>query len=139
MKKGVRIMKEKLAYLLETKGMKPIQLARESGLGASAIYDILNGRLNDMKIGIDKAIKIAETLGVTVEYLYDLERPAVRVEVSETTIAGESVETLDIEVPPCVPAGSNAQQFVDRFSALSAEGQIKVLAYIDDLAASGKY
>ena len=66
-------MKEKLAQLLEACGMRPSQLARAAGLTTSTVDDILKGKTNELNIGVDKMLKIAAVLGVSVESLYERE------------------------------------------------------------------
>lgn len=63
-------MRERLAQILQERSMRPAQLAATTGLSTSTIDDIIKGNTNEDNIGVRKVLKIARTLGVTVEYLY---------------------------------------------------------------------
>ena len=60
---------EKLAELLQTKGIKAGALARETGIPKSTIYSII--KRNNKNVDYSVMEKIAEFLGVPVEYFYD--------------------------------------------------------------------
>lgn len=107
-------MKEKLDELLKIRGMRPSQLAQAAGLRTSTVDDILKGKTNELNIGVDKMLKIAEVLGVSVETLYGRPEPAG---------AADRVE----------------QQLLEQFRALNMEGQEKAIAYLGDLVDTGKY
>lgn len=106
-------MKERLAQLLEARGMRPSQLAQAAGLGTSTVDDILKGKTNELNVGVDKMLKIAGVLGVSVESLYGRDEPH-RPDPAE-------------------------QQLLVLFRTLNVEGQEKALAYLGDLIDTGKY
>lgn len=75
---------EKLAKLLEDKKKKPGTLARETGISKNTIYSIL--RRNNTKVNYSYVEKIAENLGVPVEYFFDIqpvEAAPLKVETDE--------------------------------------------------------
>jgi len=104
-------MKELLEKLLRQRNIKPATFAKAVGLKTSTIDDILKGRTNELNVGVDKAIKIAQGLEISVEELYG---------VSEHKPVQE-------------------QEMILLFSQLNAAGQDKVLEYLNDLVATGKY
>lgn len=110
-------MKEKLEALLKDRGMRPSQLAQAAGLGTSTVDDILKGKTNELNIGVDKMLKIASVLGVSVELLYGRNEP-------------KSLYT---------PPEPRERQLLDRFRSLNEEGKEKALDYLGDLVDTGKY
>lgn len=110
-------MKEKLEALLKDRGMRPSQLAQAAGLGTSTVDDILKGKTNELNIGVDKMLKIASVLGVSVELLYGRNEPR----------------------SPYTPPEPQERQLLDRFRSLNDEGKEKVLDYLGDLVDTGKY
>ena len=110
-------MKEKLDELLKDRGMRPSQLAQAAGLGTSTVDDILKGKTNELNIGVDKMLKIASVLGVSVEMLYCRKEP------------------VSLHIPP----EPRERQLLDRFRSLNDEGKEKALDYLDDLVDTGKY
>jgi len=110
-------MKEKLNRLLKECNMKPAQLAQEANLGTSTVDDILKGKTNELNIGVDKMLRIAKVLNVTVEWLYS----------QNTSISVHN------ELEP------REKQLFDIFRSLNDEGKEKVLDYIHDIADTGKY
>ena len=109
-------MKEKLDELLKDRGMRPSQLAQAAGLGTST-DDILKGKTNELNIGVDKMLKIASVLGVSVELLYGRKEPSC------------------LHTPP----KPRERQLLDRFRSLNDEGKEKALDNLDDLIHTGKY
>lgn len=110
-------MKEKLEALLKDRGMRPSQLAQAAGLGTSTVDDILKGKTNELNIGVDKMLKIASVLGVSVELLYGRNEPK------------------SLYAPP----EPRERQLLDRFRSLNEEGKEKALDYLGDLVDTGKY
>ncbi|MEE0732823.1 MAG: helix-turn-helix transcriptional regulator [Acutalibacteraceae bacterium] len=110
-------MKERLEQLLEARNMKPAQLAQAAGLGTSTVDDIIKGKTNELNVGVDKMLRIASLLGVSVESLYGRDEP----------------------VTPYIPPEPAERQLLDRFRSLNAEGKEKALDYLDDLVDTGKY
>jgi DNA-binding XRE family transcriptional regulator len=56
--------------------MKLGTLASSIGISYSTMDSIINGNVDEMRIGVDKVLAIAEYFGVTVEELYG--RPVVQ-------------------------------------------------------------
>lgn len=110
-------MRERLEQLLEARGMRPSQLAQAAGLGTSTVDDIIKGKTNELNIGVDKMLKIASVLGVSVESLYGRAEP------------------VSLYSPP----DPTECQLLDRFRSLNEEGKEKALDYLDDLVDTGKY
>lgn len=102
---------EKLKNILRSRNMRPSQLAQAAGLSTSTVDDIIKGKTNELSVGVDKMLKIAEALGVTVEELYE---------------RGKSPDPGE-------------RQLLDRFRSLNEEGQEKALDYLGDLVDTGKY
>lgn len=74
------MLKEKLRQLLDEKHVKPATFANAIGLKTSTIDDILKGKTNDLNIGVDKVLRMAQWLGVTVEELYERDTPELTVQ-----------------------------------------------------------
>lgn len=110
-------MKERLEQLLETRGMRPSQLAQAAGLGTSTVDDILKGKTNELNVGVDKMLKIASVLGVSVESLYGRDEP------------------IGLYSPP----DPVECKLLEQFRLLNEEGKEKALGYLDDLVDTGKY
>ena len=62
---------EKLAELLQVKGIKAGTLAREIGIPKSTVYSII--KRNNKNVDYSVMEKIADFLGVPVEYFHDAE------------------------------------------------------------------
>lgn len=101
----------KIAELLRSQGMNKSQLARAAGLSTSTLDDIIKGKTDELAVGVDKMLRVALALGVTVEELYGRQKEK------------------DIK----------EQQLLDRFRSLNAEGKEKALDYLGDLVDTGKY
>lgn len=113
-------MKERLEQLLEARGMRPSQLAQAAGLRTSTVDDILKGKTNELNVGVDKMLKIAGVLGVSVESLYGRDTP----------------------VSPYQPVGGPdpaEQKLLSLFRNLNEEGKEKAIGYLGDLVDTGKY
>lgn len=102
---------EKLKIILRSRNMRPSQLAQAAGLSTSTVDDIIKGKTNELSVGVDKMLKIAEALGVTVEELYERGKPP----------------------------DPGERQLLDRFRSLNEEGREKALDYLGDLVDTGKY
>ena len=70
------MFKENVKKLLNERGMKLGTLASSIGISYSTMDSIINGNVDEMRIGVDKVLAIAEFFGVTVEELYG--RPVVQ-------------------------------------------------------------
>lgn len=65
-----------LKRLAREKGTNLKKVAEKCGIPPSTLYAISRGDTNFDNVGIGTAIKVAETLGMTVEELYTGEAPA---------------------------------------------------------------
>lgn len=65
----------KLSILLEKKNTNPNELAKQVGVSAQTIYSII--KRDSKKADIEVLLKIADILGVTVEYFVDDSKPYV--------------------------------------------------------------
>ena len=110
-------MKERLEQMLAERNMRPSALAKAAGLSTSTVDDIIKGKTNALNIGVDKMLKIANALNVSVESLYGRSEPASSCETSD----GTELRLLDL------------------FRMLNAEGMEKALDYIGDLVDMAKY
>ena len=113
-------MKERLEQLLEARGMRPSQLAQAAGLRTSTVDDILKGNTNELNVGVDKMLKIAGVLGVSVESLYGRDTP---VSPHQPAVGPDPAE----------------QKLLSLFRNLNEEGKEKAIGYRDDLVDTGKY
>ena len=110
-------MKERLEKILEDRNMRPSSLAKAAGLSTSTVDDIIKGKTNELNIGVNKMLKIANALGVSVESLYGRDEPAGPNELPDQT----------------------EQQLIDLFRMLNSEGKEKALDYLSDLVDMVKY
>ena len=110
-------MKDILVQLLNERNMRPAQLAQLAGISTSTVDDIVKGRANELNIGVDKMLRIANVLGVSVEYLYNRSEPSGLYQ----------------------PMNHDEVRLLDYFRLLNEEGQEKVLGYLVDLVDTGKY
>ena len=92
---GDGMFKENVKKLLNERGMKLGTLASSIGISYSTMDSIINGNVDEMRIGVDKVLAIAEYFGVTVEELYG--RPVVqKIEEVPARIAGLSAEESEL-------------------------------------------
>ena len=110
-------MKDILVQLLNERNMRPAQLAQLAGISTSTVDDIVKGRANELNIGVDKMLRIANVLGVSVEYLYNRSEPSGLYQ----------------------PMNHDEVRLLDYFRLLNEEGQEKALGYLVDLVDTGKY
>lgn len=101
-------MRERLLQIMEERGIKSAQLAAKAGLSTSTVADILSGKVNELNIGVSKVVKIADALGVSVEFLYGMPEP-------------EQIR------------GDQEQLLLGRFRELNEIGRARALAYLEDL------
>lgn len=101
-------MRERLLQIMEGRGIKSAQLAAKAGLSTSTVADILSGKVNELNIGVSKVVKIADALGVSVEFLYGMPEP-------------EQIR------------GDQEQLLLGRFRELNEIGRARALAYLEDL------
>lgn len=69
------MFKEKVKNLLSERDMKLGTLASSLGISYSTMDSIINGDVDEMRIGVDKVLAIAEYFNLSVEELYG--RPQV--------------------------------------------------------------
>ncbi len=110
-------MKDVLVQLLNDRNMRPAQLAQAAGISTSTVDDIVKGKANELNIGVDKMLRIANVLGVSVEYLYGRDEPQGFFQ----------------------PPDRDEVRLLDLFRLLNAEGKEKAVAYLEDLVDTGKY
>lgn len=110
-------VKERLKALMYSKSMNGVQLVQVAGVPKSTVYDILAGKANGLNIGVDKMLKIAAALDVTVEQLY-----------------GRSIPISLYRSPD-----PDEQRLLDQFNAMDDEGKEKAISYLEDLVDTGKY
>ena len=101
-------MRERLLQIMEERGIKSAQLAAKAGLSTSTVADILSGKVNELNVGVSKVVKIADALGVSVEFLYGMPEP-------------EQIR------------GDQEQLLLGRFRELNEIGRARALAYLEDL------
>ena len=101
-------MRERLLKIMEERGIKSAQLAAKAGLSTSTVADILSGKVNELNLGVSKVVKIADALGVSVEYLYGMPEP-------------EQIQNY------------NEQLLLSCFRDLNEIGRARALSYIEDL------
>ena len=106
------MLRNVLSQTLIARKVKPAALARELGLKTSTLDDILKGRVDELKIGVDKALRIADWIGKSVEEIYERKSP--------------TLSDVELELLSC-------------FRALNTEGQTRVSDNVRDLIASGNY
>ena len=94
-------MKERLKQILEARNMRSAQLAQAAGLSTSTVDDIIKGKTNELNIGVDKMLKIANALGVSVESLYDRDDPNKKASPHVQTLT--EGETILIELFRQIP------------------------------------
>lgn len=110
-------MKDILVQLLNEQNMRPAQLAQAAGISTSTVDDIVKGKANELNIGVDKMLRIANVLGVSVEFLYGRSEPPGFYQ----------------------PSDHDEAQLLEFFRKLNAEGKVKALGYLEDLVDTGKY
>lgn len=110
-------MKDILVQLLNDRNMRPAQLAQAAGISTSTVDDIVKGKANELNIGVDKMLRIANVLGVSVEYLYGRSEPQGFYQ----------------------PPDRAEVQLLDFFRMLNTEGKEKAIGYLEDLVDTGKY
>lgn len=101
-------MKEKLLQIMNERGIKSAQLAGLAGLSTSTVADILSGKVNELNVGVSKIVKIADALGVSVEFLYGVPEPEQAQNEQE-------------------------RQLLECFRDLNEIGRARALAYLEDL------
>ena len=68
-------MKEKLQSWIDDNKITRAEFARRSGVHYQTLTDVLRGKTADDAISVTNALKIAATMGMTVEALYDMQVP----------------------------------------------------------------
>jgi len=123
---------KRLTKAMEERGISQADLCRLTGLASSMVSHYCTGQRMP---SIAAALKIAKALGTTVSFLaYGDRRKSVAVgeQVEEAGVSYERERSL-------VGDNDDKEDLIDRICLLNLEGQTKVLAYIEDLLATGKY
>ncbi len=81
----------KLSILLEKNDTNPNELAKQVGVSAQTIYSII--KRDSKKADIEVLLKIADILGVTVEYFVDDSKPTIV--YSDTKLSSSDLKLLD--------------------------------------------
>lgn len=133
-------MKDKIEQYLKEKGITTAQFAREAGLSYNAVDNILKGKTDGLKVGVSKALKIAEAMGTTLEAIYGVKVAPVAASSPELFEHALKAEEKTEEESAVVPtANSEEMRLLNNYKKLNSEGRAKVLAYLDDLIATNKY
>ncbi|WP_339060045.1 helix-turn-helix transcriptional regulator [Tepidibacillus marianensis] len=91
------MFKENVKKLLNERSMKVGTLASTIGVSYSTMDSIINGNVDEMRIGVDKVLAIAEYFGVSVEELYG--RPVVKKVVEEVPVqAANDLSAEELEL-----------------------------------------
>lgn len=106
------MVREKLLKMLAERNIKPSVFAAKIGIKTSTLDDLLKGKTSEYNMGVDKIIKICKGLGISVEDLYGLQKPRL---------------------------SDNEAILLRNYHFLNAEGQEKLMGYLDDLLSSGRY
>lgn len=88
-------MRDMLLQLLNDQKLRPAQLAQAAGISTSTVDDIVKGRANELNIGVDKMLRIANVLGVSVEYLYGRNEPPGSCQSLSPDLSSEERELLE--------------------------------------------
>ena len=131
MPKGKAGFSKRLNEKLSEKKLSQADLCRLTGLASSMISHYCNGQRIP---SVPTAIKIAEALDTTIEELAlfksEKEESELIVAQGGGTYSGE-------------PLPNGLRRFersvLTKFRMLNKDGQVKVLAYVDDLLSTGKY
>jgi len=111
----------RLTEILAERGIKQADLCRLTGLASSMISHYCTGQRIP---SVPTIVKIAEALGTTVDYL---------------SFGDSSKAKHGMSLTPSFEYGNDEQFLIDMFRALNTKGQIKVIAYTEDLLSTGKY
>ena len=124
----------KLNEKMAEKGITQADLCRLTGLASSMISHYCAGQRIP---SIPVAIKIAEALDVTVDYLVHGEAsPMNEIPSGTLTIAEETIPYSTT----LTPKHDNSEETMTiKFRQLNGAGQAKVVSYIEDLLSSRKY
>ena len=117
------------------RGITQADLCRLTGLASSMISHYCTGQRIP---SVPAALKIAKVLRTTVDYLaYGNYTQAGGTADGTSTVAED--ETLYKAKPVIYECDINEQAVINKFRSLNAEGQAKVLDYVDDLMSVNKY
>ncbi|MCL2223087.1 MAG: helix-turn-helix transcriptional regulator [Oscillospiraceae bacterium] len=123
---------KRLTKAMEERGISQADLCRLTGLASSMVSHYCTGQRMP---SIAAALKIAKALGTTVSFLaYGEKRKSAAVgeQVEEANVPYEKEKTL-------LRDNEDKEELIDKICLLNLEGQTKVLVYIEDLLATGKY
>jgi len=125
---------KRLTNAMEERGISQADLCRLTGLASSMVSHYCTGQRMP---SIAAALKIAKALGTTVSFL-------AYGEMRKSTSAGGDMQVAEAGASydnekPLIRNNDDKEDLIDRICLLNLEGQKKVLAYIEDLLATGKY
>ena len=127
---NLRLM-EKMAE----RGMTQADLCKITGLASSMVSHYCTGqRIPSVPV----ALKIARVLNTTVDYLAYGDSLKVKEDTTGDLSVSERWKRYSENLSPLKFIG-DAHALIFKIRALNMEGQVKVLAYIEDLLATGKY
>jgi len=110
-------------------------LCRLTGLASSMVSHYCNGQRTP---SIPAALKIAKVLRTTVDYLAYGNYSQTGGTADGNSFVAED-EPLYNAKPIIYECDINEQAVINKFRSLNAEGQTKVLDYVDDLTSVNKY
>ena len=120
----------RLDEALRMHDMKPIDLARKTGIDKASISQWLNGKYEAKQEGV---YKLANALGVSVQWLmgYDLPVQSATIQVNGS-ISSSSVVTANNGATIALgdsPISSEAMELLRIFEALTVRKRIKLLEF----------
>ena len=124
---------KRLTRAMEERGVSQADLCRMTGLASSMVSHYCTGQRMP---SIAAALKIARALGTTVSFLaYGEKRKATsgdEMEVDEGSISSANGKQF-------ISDKHDKEDLIDKICLLNAEGQTKVLVYIEDMLATRAY
>jgi transcriptional regulator with XRE-family HTH domain len=120
---------------MSERGMTQADLCRITGLASSMVSHYCTGqRIPSVPV----ALKIARVLNTTVDYLAYGDPLKVKEPVAGDLSVSEKWKRYAGTLSPLKYIG-DAHALLFKIRSLNMEGQVKVLAYIEDLLSTGKY
>jgi len=125
----------RLTEKMTERGMTQADLCRITGLASSMVSHYCTGqRIPSVPV----ALKIARVLNTTVDYLAYGDAPKTKDDSEGSLSVSEKWTRYSGKLPPFRYIG-DVHSLVFKIRMLNMEGQVKVLAYIEDLLSTGKY
>ena len=125
----------RLTKKMAERGVSQADLCRLTGLASSMVSHYCTGQRTP---SIAAAIKIAKALNTTVDQLA-LHNPLQLNEGYDESHIANATSALSETIPPTYDFVNDEQSLVSKFRSLNTQGQKKVIAYIKDLLATGRY